>query len=273
MLTLASEPLMVEDPAGEVFDWVEKNINPKYYVPWLRRSFPGLAYTWLTWPTGYSAERPFKINRFYWPLGASRWAYGHFLVDAERLDRIRDEAYTNDGTVQREIKLIMDSPFDPEQDAPERLEVDVYLLPPTPLSSVELTEEPGDINNLFLITVVDERYYWWNKATPLLEFTDETTWTDAFDKVETALDITLTVDTIDAKYLRASPQLNLSYEVIPPFFDALAYNVGHRVVRKFDGTVHTQNYETALAARQADRTTNKDRFRSAGGIRMQDWII
>lgn len=270
MLTLAGFPLTLEDINGSVYSWVEQNINPTQYIPWLRRAFPGYGYVELTWPTGFHLERPFKINRFYWPVGASRWAFGHFLADAFYTDKIRQAAYGSDGTKNNVIPLVMDSPGAPSS---EQLNTNLYLLPPTPLSAVPLGQN-GSINNLYLLTVVDQRYYWWYISTPALSFGDTTSWTTAFNTVKTALGISdMTIDTINPAYLNASPQLNLSYEVIPPWFDALAFNVGQRVVVGFDGSVSTQNYSTALSSRNNDIGANPLRMVAAGGSRFMDQII
>jgi hypothetical protein len=274
-LTLANYPLTVEDLPGEVYGFVEKNINPEAYFPWLRRAFPGWGYASLTWPTGYRRERDFVINKFYWPTGACRWAYGHFLADAYWTDKIRDAAFTSTGAGPSvPIRLKMDSPG-AEND--ETLDTKVYLLPPSPLSAVPVDEENHTVNNLYLLTVVDERYYWWYKATPLLQFdqTNGETWINAFQKVSDSLGTTVQVDTISSSYLRASPQLNMSYEVLPPWFDALAFNVGQKVVRLYDGTVKTQNFSTAYTALLNDVNSIPHLTRTliAGGDRFTDTII
>jgi len=275
MISLGGTPLILEDPKGinsqQVYEWVEKNINPESYTPWLRRSFPGKGYTALTIPTGYRQERPFRINRFYWPCwGASRWAYGHFLADAGQTDAIRKKAFGDAGDQTDKIQLMIESPGGFSE---ETLLTDVYLLPPTPLSSVPIDTENHLVNNLFLLTVVDERFYWWHEATPLVEFTDTTTWASAFDIAKEALGIDITLDTISSAYLNASPQLNLSYEVVPPWLDALCYNVGHRFVARLDGTYRTERYSTALATRNSDISANPSRRILAGGSRFKDTII
>lgn len=271
MISLADVPLMLEstnDPRG--IEFIEKFINPSEYVPWYRRVFPGLGYSALTWPTGLRSERPFRLNTFYWPTGASRWGYGHFLASAEQTEEIRIAAFGSSGNEQNKIEFFMNSPGAPSE---EFISTRVYLLPPTPLTSVPIDRVFGTTNNLFLLTIVDPRYYWWNKATPLVEFADSSTWSQAFSIAETALGITIQKDSIDSAYLNASPQLNLSYEVIPPWLDAICMNVGHKFVAHISGIYSTQNYTSALATRKDDINNNPDRILQAGGSRFEDEII
>lgn len=269
MISLAQVPLMLEGNHKGI-EFLEKYINPEEYVPWVRRVFPGLGYSALTWPTGFRNERPFRLNKFYWPaIGASRWAYGHFLATAEQVDEIRTAAFGSEGNKTQKIELFMESPGAPSS---EFLSCDVYLLPPTPISAVPIDVENHKVNNLFILTVVDQRYYWWNKATPLVNFTDTSTWASAFAIAETALGIEITKASINSAYLNASPQLNLSYEVMPPWLDALCANVGQRLVCRTSGVFLTQTYTEALASRSSDLNNNPDRRIIAGGSRFEDEV-
>jgi hypothetical protein len=280
-LTLAGYGLPLA--TDEILDFLQATIPPSHYCPWLRRSWPGYGLVGLTWPVGFWLEHEFRFNHLYWPNGASRWAFGHFFADAQTTDAIRSEAFGQDGSGQNAIELYMDSPSpassvqgqNPEQeDSPENLTANVYLLPPYPLSAVP-TPGDGSINNAYLLTVVDQRYYWWYKQTPLVQFDSivGVSWSEAFDIAQTQLGIDIDVDEISSKYLNASPALNLSYEVLPPWLDALAFNVNQRIVVAFDGSVSTQNYRTALDALNDDLSDNPDRIVRAGGYRFQDTIF
>lgn len=246
----------------EVCDWIERSIPPYYYAPWLRRTWPGFGLVGLTWPTGTPDNPPFRLNQLYWPRGASRHAFIHLFASAATADQIRGVAFA--GGNNNTVTLKMDD------DGPEHIATQMYLLPPYPLSA--MVPDNQEINNAYILTLVDQRYYWWYKQTPLLGFADSTTWTQAFNVVSSQLGITVNVDTINSAYLNASPQLNLSYEVIPPWFDALAANVGQVVVVKLDGSVWTQNYQTALSAYQTDFQNNPNRVPRAGGDRLIDTI-
>lgn len=270
-MTLADVGLTLDDKDGNFADFIKKHINPELYRPWLRRAFPGAGYTSLAWPTGFAPDTPFKLNSFFWPAwGASRWAFGHFLADAERVNVIRKAAFGDDGDEQNKIEFFMSTP---NASSDESLKTKVYLLPPTPLSSVPVDSKFHQVNNLFLLTIVDARYYWWYKATPEVKLNDDSTWQSAFDIAKDALDIDLTVDSINSLYLNPSPQLNLSYEVIPPWLDALCSNVGHRLLAMLDGTYVSQRYFAALQDRNRDVRDHPNRQIMAGGVRFQDIIF
>lgn len=266
MLTLADIPCNVPD--AEAIAYIESTIDPRLFVPFVDRSWPGFGLAGVTWPVGYRPTDKIRLNRFVWPRGASRFAYGHFLADSEQSDQIRDAALSSDGSQTDQIQLVMDSPrVPPDTDNDETLTTNVYLLSCTPLYT--LTPQPnGPMDNgLYLLTVVCPRYYWWYIPTPVFGITDSTTWTSLFSACNTALGLTIAVDTIDTRYLNPSPGLNLDYEVLPPVLDAIAYNVGHRIVYGLDGTVKSQSFSRAVTARQTDAQNHPNRDIRAGGNR------
>jgi hypothetical protein len=306
-LTLDDIPLlapmaMSPEAMMNVKTWVERNITPKTVRPWLTRAWPGFGLAGVTWPTGYTPNDPIRVNHLIWPIGASRWAFGHFLVDSNALNLIRNAAYGTDGSEFNEITLKMSIPglvLPDGSSSPspqfEPLETSVYLLSYTPLGRMTPipggggtatpaptslypsppTGSPGStstdqyVNGLYLITIVDERYYWWNYSIPIIfnNIGDTTTWQSLFTSIETTINVTINLDTINPAYLQPSRGLALTGEVIPPVLDAMVANIGQRLVRKYDGNVYAQNFDTANAAYEADFSTNPDRQLRAGGER------
>lgn len=189
-------------------------------------------------------HRPIVLNSLRWPVGASRWTVGHFLVTDNQLNRIRPLAYSRPpaaggviSTVRyRSLPLVM---YDGRNQQTNRIKTNLYMLPPRPLA-----KRKGR-NGMYLLTLVDERFFWWSRSAQI-DVTDTfTTWTQLYEDVADGLGITVTPDDIDSAYLRPSPALAQQYRFLPPLLDAVAYNVGQRVVRKLDGTVITQNARTA----------------------------
>lgn len=269
-LTYVDQPLIV--PTREVVEWIYKNIDPNDVVPWVTRAFPGAHYTKLTWPTGYLVPRHIQIGRLVWPNTASRWAYGFFLIDAKYLDIIRDQIFSTNGRTFAPGELIMDS-FETEDPLYEQLSAEkMYVLSYFPLSNIVLTAGgylsqylQDKINNLYMLILVDERYYWWNYSTGPLNITGtDTTWTSVFEQIGSILDVEISVDPISSKYLNVHKCLNLPYEVVPPYLDALASNVGQRIWVDFDGHVFSQNFDNAKATRQADDSSHPNRNVRAG---------
>ncbi len=133
-------------------------------------------------------------------------------------------------------------------------------LPPRPL-----TQTP-DGPNLWLLTLVDDRYFWWFKGAVLSITAGTTTWSQLYADLATALGVTIDVDTIPSAYLKPDADLALSYESLPTILDVVSFSVGQRIVRQLDGTVRAWN---AAAARDAV-TTQLDALpvtaKLAGGV-------
>jgi hypothetical protein len=259
-------------PTRELVDYLRSALDPSYMLPWMMpRSWPGLGLSAITFPTAYRPLPPLRISRFYWPRGAMRWSYGHFLADSEQAERIRTVAFGDDGTQLNTVTLSLASPGEPPSDDDEQLDVEMYVMPPTPLINIVHDPNTG-IENLYLISVVDERYYWWYKQVPDFGMTDSgaVTWEDLYGMIGTALGVIIDVDPIDPDYLRPDPSFGLRYEAIPPVLDAVAYNVGHRIIRKYDGSVVSQSFDNAVQTADDDFANNPQRTIRAGGVRFED---
>lgn len=265
MIRLAGVEL--SHPIREVRDEIERRIPLADAYPWLHRAWPGPRLVNLTVPTGFKPAESVRLGRFVWPRGASRWAYGHFLATSNQVRGVREVAYGKGGIQQNAVSLELSSPGLASQ---EVVETDVYVLAPVPLVRVAKDEKETEyFNGLYLITVVDERFYWWEKPTPdfAIDPASPPTWKTLVNKCRDALgltDIDIVTD-IDEGWLRPSPRLNLVNERIPPVLDAIAYNVGRRVVRTLNGEVRLETYDDAVSTFNGDKVAHKARSPVAGG--------
>ncbi len=215
--------------------WVEQNIDPALMPEFSTRHWPGKNLTHL--PFRPSLIPPaIRLNSLYWPTGASRFAVGHFLCDEARLADLRDVVYPVEDSV-----LGYDAADLTISDGTNSVTASMWMLPPRPLADC------GE-NGLYLLTLVDERYFWWSKATALSVTGGTTTWATLYASIATALGITLTVDDVAAAYLKPPASLGTKYEALPIVLDAVAYCVGQRIVRQLDGTVRAWNADESLAA-------------------------
>jgi hypothetical protein len=155
----------------------------------------------------------------------------------------------------------------PGQRSIEVLETSVYALAFTPIGGMTGYD---NVNPPYIVTVADDRFWWYYKSTSLIDIKDTTTWTDFFSQLSDALGVTINVDTIESTYLNPSTGFNLSYEYLPVVLDAAVWNVGHRLVRAYDGTVFTQRFDNALTALQDDFASNPLRTVKSGGSRYLD---
>jgi hypothetical protein len=185
-----------------------------------RRVHPGrlgaLGSPWLEFET-----RP-TINRLVWPTGASRWATGWFLTDDAGLAILRPQAYT--GNTLTPLPFVMD-------DGQLSITTSMYLLPPRSLA------QNGEGGDLYLITLVDQRYFWWEKAASIAVTAGTTTWSQLFAAIGTALGVSIALDSVPAAYLKPPADFNTYYELLPPQLDAAAAAVGMKVVVALDGSV------------------------------------
>lgn len=273
MISISGQVLSA--PTAQNVALAEARLPRENVWAFVNRAYPGFGLAGVTWPTGYRPLPRPKLNSFYWPSGASRWACGLFLVHSLDLEGgesgpgIHEAAFGADGDQINRVTLKM-ATEDQTGETSETLSASVYCLPPIPLA--RLLGAGGTPDNAgYLLTVVDQRYYWWWVQTPdfLISETAGKTWSDLYAQCGTALNVSIGNDDINAAYLQPSRAINLTYEVIPPVLDAIAYNVGQRVVCTYDGSVLTQNFDTAKAARAQDDEDNPDRAYLCGG----DWYV
>lgn len=223
-------------------------------------------------------ERPFPpktqpagLNVLHYPSGATRWAHFRGLMTTEDKDAVLKAAVPADEN--NPLDFVMDDgtelKADPnDTDVKSPIETQLFMLPPRPVLGVDGAAD------LWLITLVDERYYWRWRFTDTSQMGwpmfgsggsgsgggGDLSWEPLFLQLEDDLDITLTYDDppIDPAYLSPSPdsplygvRVNCAYAL-----EAAAGSVGRVVCRNFDGTYKL--------VRHADATANaEDARRSA----------
>lgn len=214
--------------------WVTKHTDPSWSWVFEERTF---------WPgqslVSYGNRPPAPVGplepgTLEWPWGACRFAVGHFLATDPQLATIRQTVYPG-GTGYASAPLVLD-------DGVGSVTATLYLLPPRPLTY------PQDTEQLWLLTLVDQRYFWWFKAATVAVSAGSTTWAQLYSSIGTALGVTITPDTISASYLKPPSAFAVNYQALPILLDAVALSVGQRVVCGLDGTVTTQNALTAKAS-------------------------
>lgn len=110
-----------------------------------------------------------RINQLVIPTGATRWGYGLFLVNTAMKDAILAEAAAN----SRKVKVQFYSAnnwnlgstatnFQPV------LSLTMSPLPPRPITPTNVSES-DDLKNLWLLPMVDQRYWWQFLNVDLIE--------------------------------------------------------------------------------------------------------
>jgi hypothetical protein len=239
MLSYAGIALTV--PTPEVAGWISRAISTDDIFDFQERAWPGKGLTAITFP-GSVRTRPVKLQSLWWPTGASRWATGYFLASEIELALIRQQVYQGSQYTSQPLTIANVSPGGTQVGSDlVNLSVNLWMLPPRPLSQIP------NCNGLYLLTLVDDRYWWWFQNAALTVTEGTTTWAQLYSALGSALEITIAADPINAAYLKPSAALALSAESLPLILDAVAYNCGQRITRDCYGTVRAVNMTTSQA--------------------------
>jgi hypothetical protein len=276
-LTLAYTPLILAPP--DLTAWVERSINPTDFTPWGYRNYlgPGLADS--TVRTTMSPPIKPKIGRLVWPATASRWAYAFYLCDATTLVNIADSAYGPNFDGQNRIALQMDSQIqqntDSTNDTYEYISCQMYLMPPVPLSALQGGDKHVNtnynVNNLYLLYLVDKRFYWWYQSAALQIPDGGMSWDSVFEEAGSVIGEEILFDTVADEYVMASPLLSANYEPAPPWVDAVCYNVGQRLIVDINtDQVLSVRWDTSVRNRIKEENKYPPRAVRAGNYRFPD---
>jgi hypothetical protein len=234
MITYAGVELPA--PTAEAAAWIAANIRLSDIEEMLQPDAEGPTMRTFQTRSWMKNDLRVEVGTLAWPQGASRWAIGHFLAHGSQLDAIRAAAYGgSSGNQSVPQPLVMGDPSIPLG----TITTNLYLLPPRPLA--QFTEP----TTLYLLTLVDERFYWWNKTLDYAVVGGTTQWTDLFAAIGTALGISILLEVYPAAYLTPPASLTTRYDYIPTLLDAASASLGQNIVRDLDGTVSSVGTGTA----------------------------
>lgn len=234
-----------------VTEWLERNLSPADCYEFQLPDWPA---PWgCSCPPARLPHRHFNLGSLYWPTGASRWSVIHLLGHLSDLVKLRGLIYGSPILPYKSLPLILD---DGAPAGAGKITTNLYLLPPRPLAQVL-----GSADQLYLLTLVDARFFWWQKSTQVTVTGGTTTWADLFSALGTALGESVSCS-VAADYLKPSFVLSSNYEFLPPLLDATCRSVGVRLVRSLAGTITLQ--DSAAAKLAQDRQLAKWP-RTAGG--------
>lgn len=202
-----------------------------------------------------------QIGDWYYPCNAGRWSVFRGLMTST----MYKTALAATGGTQAATFTMKAAPVSPDNPngvaGPYTLSTSMFMLPGRPLA-----EHGGGYDGVYLITLVDERYYW--RGTPVsLTVRAWSTWDDLISDLGAALGVSVAYSTIEAVYGRPEPdsQLWCRSAPAPLLLDAVAANLGRVVVRRLDGSVRLLTYSESAAVASANRGPAKTVVRFAGG--------
>lgn len=230
----------------ELSDWFPANLNDDTYRQ--------LSY--LPLPPFEPDEGPAEVGKLHWPRYASRWSTAFYPVDKTRLDAIRSAV----GPTNTPQLLFIGN----GTSGTELVQATMYMLPPRPISAVQTTEYGGD---LWVLPLVDQRYWWWYKLFSTDSFVQSLTWDAFLNNIAQCLGVTFYGDTtIEASYgFPTNRWANIKNAPACLILDAVMETLQRRVHVKFNGEVWITRPETAQTA----QTVAYNTFRSkivAGGL-------
>lgn len=176
-------------------------------------------------PLPYAPRRePPRIGVLHWPNSASRWATCHLLATGGQLELLQSLSGSPHALVF--------------SDGTNSVTASMYRLPARPVS------QRGDGRELYLITLVDERYYWWvgNGEPPTSD------WSALIESLFSDAGGAGAVEAVAGDYQQPNEdRWKLKDQPTPILIDAACRMVGRRVVRTLAGAASAVSYATAAA--------------------------
>lgn len=200
-----------------------------------------------------------RIGEYYYPTTACRWSYFRGLATSSC---VKEMVRLSLGGSTRKTFKMRSTPQIQGGARTYGIETDLYMLPPRPLG-----ETVGNLDGLYLVTLVDERYRWQFMSVSLTPRA-HSTWDEFVSTVASALGVTVTYSAFDPAHGRPEPdsQLWCNNERASLILDALAGTLGRTVVRNYDGTykLYLPSESRALAL-NSRKTSSGNVIRRMGG--------
>lgn len=181
----------------------------------------------------YPARERTKLSTLYWPTGASRWARAYYLAATEQVDELIVQAAGNTA-----LPLAI-------SDGANSIETQMFLLPPRRITAFD---PAPPMQALWLLPLVDVRYYWQLRSTAQFRYGDNKefkTWGDIFQLFSSQLGVNVAQDDTSAYNIPDPDELTRSYENMAVLLDAIAHSLGQRILRQLDGTVTSTSWKTS----------------------------
>lgn len=230
MISYAGIPITPAVPPDELQAGLDKWWHGHRIEEWTYAGYTNSGLEHLPIPAPPKRESP-RIGVLHWPTGASRWATFHTLCHVSDLAAIKAAI----GSTPTAKLLVLD-------DGHVDISTLMYLVNVVPVAQ----RENG--RDLYLLTLVDERYWWWHRGGEAVPESGSS-WADLLDQLFDLLGATVAIDSVHADYeVPDTVRWSVGQSPIPLLIDAVCNTIGLRFVRQLDGTNACQSYATAAAA-------------------------
>ena len=247
------------EPLADLMDELDRLIPTRYLQDLSPGPPPSRTMTGLAAPARLPQDpraTQVKVGDWYYPNTAQRFSVFRGLATSRM---VKAMLATTGGTATATFKMKA-VPVGATTTNTYSLSTSMYMLPPRPLG-----EADKKFDGLFLVTLVDERFYFGGSPITLRPNTSST-WTGLINQCATNLGITLTITSaISSDYGQPEPDSPLwcNFENAAILLDALATNVGRVVIRNFNGTYTLNTHIESQTQVVTNRGTNV--LRVAGG--------
>lgn len=227
-----------------------------------------------------------NIGELVWPTGATRFSCGAFLCSKEQYDNIAGN--TSDGDP---IELKLGNP----DKAENFIEPKMFALPPVRISALGVDGDKG--NPVYLLLIVDERYFWPTKnSAPVIPLPKNVgprgpvylskvpnqgftlpSWSQLLDKCATDLGFNFEdIEEVEEDYyfpdvdtlLCAPSAYPDRYLSSPQLIDAVCHNIGRQFIQLFDGKREVIDW--AESRRRFDDLKLSEAFQRIAGLWTED---
>ncbi len=197
-------------------------------------------------PNRMAEYRFLRTGEFFCPVGVSRWGVFHGITNQRSKDWMLG--------VRGPAPFVMQAdPLSPEILLGKNHQVSdqLFMLPPRPIGQ----HDAGGMEGLWLVTLVDERYFFQFADAGSIEMRTQSTtiqgldpsmWSGLLAILANALGIMLDVPQIQSAYLSPEPDSHFYSQNENPavLLDSAAANVGLAVVRKSSGQYQLMSAQT-----------------------------
>jgi len=234
MISFAGQ--LLASPTPEISDWVERFIDSHELYEFTAKTLNILPFE-VGSAGDYRPNRVIRLGSLHWPVGASRWATFHGLATFDQLTAMENHCYGPTNPIPADLGI---------SDGTRSISTKMYLLPSRPLSDCQ------DAQGLYLVSLVDERYFWWHLSSQIDCREGVTTFAQLYSAAQYELQqkfpsTTLTYSVVSSEYSPGAG-LKLSAGQFPLWLDAVARSCGQRIVRNLTGTVVAQSADTAITS-------------------------
>ncbi len=199
------------------------------------------------------------IGCYYYPTSAGRWSVFRGLATSSMAKAMlaQTKGMLPKPFVLKSVPIVPGNPTE----AQYTVETNLYMLPPRPLA-----EHGNQFDGLYLITLVDERYYWQNSPFTF-HATNITEWKTLIASLSSVLGSSITIPAVESVYGQPEQdsQLWVNAENAPALLDAVALSVGRVVVRAYDGTYSLLSPSESSTSVEMSRGNADAVVRCAGG--------